>query len=549
MMVNVVLLELFARFVLVIDVGVHVRRIDLAAALVDGAEHRLDARSGLRHERRGSRGRDGQHGDIAAAHLRHLLVERRIGLADTGDHRVVHLLRGVVNREGAALGGHLHRSAVSRQSEALLHLDGEVDRLLRAVAQTQRGEHVALGRDAQTRTAALPRHFADLLPKLQLHAAHIQVFGVGGDLPDDLFDLFQFEVDDVVHHVHRLVYVVPELVEIELRIGLERVVHIAQQVHRQQAARIVGAERDLAAGVGRNRHKTLVGIAVGNAFADDRIPEQHARFGRLPRVVDDLLPEFPGVDVLLVFGVVRLDRELLVVFLPGEGRTHEIVVDLDRDVSARHLARVDLGVDKPLGVGMLDRQRQHQRAAPPVLRHLARRVRVTLHEGHDARRRECRVEHRAARGADVRKVVAHAAAAFHQLDLLLVHAEDAAVGVGGVLMADDEAVRQRRHLEIVADAGHRAALRNDVTEMVEQRENLLLRERVRVFLLDAFDFGSDALVHLARRFLVDVSERVLEGVLADPHRGGEVVPVEILLRLGNRIVVIDLLRRVGFGGF
>ena len=30
---------------------------------------------------------------------------------------------------------------------------------------------------------------------------------------------------------------------------------------------------------------------------------------------------------------------------------------------------------------------------------------------------------------------------------------------------------------------------------------------------------------------------------------GEVVPVEILLRLGNRIVVIDLLRRVGFGGF
>ena len=257
--------------------------------------------------------------------------------------------------------------------------------------------------------------------------------------------------------------------------------------------------------------------------------------------MDDLLPELPGVDVLLVFGIVRLDRELLVVFLPGEGRTHEIVVDLDRDVGARHLARVDLGVD--------DRQRQHQRAAPPVLRHLARRVRVTLHEGHDARRRECRVEHRAARGADVRKVVAHAAAAFHQLDLLLVHAEDAAVGVGGVLMADDEAVRQRRHLEIVADAGHRAALRNDVTEMVEQRENLLLRERVRVFLLDAFDFGSDALVHLARRFLVDVSERVLEGVLADPHRGGEVVPVEILLRLGNRIVVIDLLRRVGFGGF
>jgi len=85
--------------------------------------------------------------------------------------------------------------------------------------------------------------------------------------------------------------------------------------------------------------------------------------------------------------------------------------------------------------------------------------------------------------------------------------------------------------------------------MVEQRENLLLRERVRVFLLDAFDFGSDALVHLARRFLVDVSERVLEGVLADPHRCGEVVPFEILFRLGDRIVVFDFLRRHGFCGF
>ena len=549
MVVDVILLELFARFVLVIDVGVHVRRIDLAAALVDGAEHRLDARGGLRHERRGARGRDGQHGDVAAAHLRHLLVERRIGLTDAGDHRVVRLLRSVVNREGTALGGHLHRSAVSRQGKALLHLDGEVDRLLRTVTQAQCGEHVALGRDAQTRTAALTRHFADLLPQFQLHAAHVHVFGVGGDLLDDQLDLLQFEVDDVVHHVHRLVDMVPELVEIELRIGLERVVHIAQQIHRQQAARIVGAERNLAAGIGRNRHETLVGIAVGNALADDRIPEQHARFGRLPGVVDDFLPKFPGVDVLLVFGIVRLDRELLVVFLPGEGRTHEIVVDLDRDVGTRHLARVDLGVDEPLGVGVPDRQRQHQRAAPPVLRHLARRVRVTLHEGHDTRRRESRVQHRAARGPDVRKVVTHAAAAFHQLNLLLVHAEDAAVGIGGILMADDEAVRQRRHLEIIADAGHRAALRNDVTEMVEQRENLLLRKRVRVFLLDAFDFGSDALVHLARRSFVDVSERILEGVLADPHRGGEVVPVEILLRLGNRIVVIDFLRRVGFGGF
>ena len=162
--VDVVLLELFARFVLVIDMRVVVRGVDLAAALVNRAEHRFDARRGLRHERRGARRSDGQHGDVAAADLRHLLVERRIGLADAGDHRVVRLLGGIVDREGSALGGQLHRRAVSGQREGLLHLDGEIDRLLRTVAQSQGGEHVALGRNAEPRAAALLRHFADLLP-------------------------------------------------------------------------------------------------------------------------------------------------------------------------------------------------------------------------------------------------------------------------------------------------------------------------------------------------------------------------------------------------
>ena len=340
-----------------------------------------------------------------------------------------------------------------------------------------------------------------------------------------------------------------EPVKIELRLLGEGVVHIAQQVHRQQAARIVGAERNLAAGVGRNRHEALVGIAVGHALADDRIPEQHARLGRLPCVVDDFIPEFLGVDVLLVFGMVRLDRELLVVLLARDRGAHEFVVDLDRDVGARDLARIDLGVDETLGVGMLDRQREHQRSAAAVLRHLARRVGIALHERNDTRGGEGRVQHGAARGPDVRKVVPHAAAALHQLHLLLVHAENAAVRVGRVLMADHEAVRERGHLKIVADTRHRAALRNHVPEMVEQLEHLLLAHRIGILAFDALDLGGDTLVHLLGRRFVNIAERVLEGVLADPHRCGEVVPFEILFRLGDRIVVFDFLRRHGFCGF
>ena len=335
-----------------------------------------------------------------------------------------------------------------------------------------------------------------------------------------------------------------ELVEVELRRRLEGVVHIAEEVERQQAARVVGAERNLAAGVRRDGHEALVGIAVGHALTDDRIPEEHAGFGRLPRIVDDLLPEFLRVDVLLVLRVVGIDRELLVVAAPLDRRTHELVVDLDRDVGARHLARVDLRVDEALGVGVLDREGEHQGAAAAVLRHLARRVRVALHEGDDTRRRKGRIEYGAARGADVREVMPHAAAPLHELHLLLVHAEDAAVGVGRVLVPDDEAVGERRHLEVVADTGHRTALRNDVPEMVEQLEDQLAAHRRGVLLLDAFDLRGDAFVHLAGCFLINVPEGVLQGVLADPHRGRQVVAVEIGLRRSDRLVVIDLLRCV-----
>ena len=58
--VNVVLLELLARFVLEVHMRVVVRGVDLAAALIDRAEDRLDARRGLRHERRRTRRSDRQ---------------------------------------------------------------------------------------------------------------------------------------------------------------------------------------------------------------------------------------------------------------------------------------------------------------------------------------------------------------------------------------------------------------------------------------------------------------------------------------------------------
>ena len=137
----------------------------------------------------------------------------------------------------------------------------------------------------------------------------------------------------------------------------------------------------------------------------------------------------------------------------------------------------------------------------------------------------------------MREVVSHAAATFHQLDLLFVDADDTAVGVGGFFMADHKAVRDRGDLQIVADAGHRSTLRYGVLETVEQFVDFGLAHRVGILLLDAFEFRSDTFVHLLRRAFVDLAEGVLQGILGDPHGGSQVVALEVFAGAGYCLFV------------
>ncbi len=73
-MVNDVLLKCVARFVDIIDVHFGVIGIHLATTLVDGQEHRLNTRCGLRHQARGSGGCDGKTGDIASSVGHHFVI-------------------------------------------------------------------------------------------------------------------------------------------------------------------------------------------------------------------------------------------------------------------------------------------------------------------------------------------------------------------------------------------------------------------------------------------------------------------------------------------
>ena len=360
-----------------------IRGVNLTTTLVYGAEHRLDTRCCLRHERRSTRRRDGEHGDVTTAILLHKLRELGSLSKDTLHHGVVLLLLVVVHTEGTTILSHIYRGTVGLYGEGLMYVYCEVDSLLRAVAQAESCEHIALCGDAETRTTAFECHIFNLVPQLQLYAAHILILGVRSNLVDDELHLLQLQVDDVIHEVHSLVYMRLEEVEVELRLLGEGLVDVAQQVESQQTAAIVGAQRNLATGVCRYCAEALVGIAVGHALANDCIPEQHTGLCRLPCVVDNLLPELLGIYILRYEGLLRADGELLTIGSTLNCCTHELVVNLDRYVGTRNLAGVDLGVDKTLGIGVLDEQREHQCATTTILCHLACRVRVTLHEGYD----------------------------------------------------------------------------------------------------------------------------------------------------------------------
>ena len=101
---------------------------------------------------------------------------------------------------------------------------------------------------------------------------------------------------------------------------------------------------------------------------------------------------------------------------------HKIIVNTYRYVCPGDFACLHLGIDKGLGLGMLDRNSHHQRTTASVLRNLARRIRVALHKWHQAGGRQRRIFHRSTLWPDMTQVVPYSAAALHQLDLFFVDA-------------------------------------------------------------------------------------------------------------------------------
>ena len=154
------------------------------------------------------------------------------------------------------------------------------------------------------------------------------------------------------------------------------------EINCQQTTAVVGTEWDLTAGIGGDGLESKVRVAVGDRFLQDGVPEEDARFGALPGIVDDPAPEFASPDDLGVLGIsLAVNREAEGKVLVVSYCLHKVVCDADRDVSSRHGSLLHLCIDEVSDIGVLDGAGEHKCATTTILCHLAGRVREALHEG------------------------------------------------------------------------------------------------------------------------------------------------------------------------
>jgi len=83
---------------------------------------------------------------------------------------------------------------------------------------------------------------------------------------------------------------------------------------------------------------------------------------------------------------------------------------------------------------------------------------------------------------------------------------------------------------VVADARHRTSCRNNIAEMVEQREYILCRHRVSVLLFYTGNLEGYPAMHVGWRLLIDTPLRIFHRILGHPYSGGELITVKILSR-------------------
>ena len=473
-------------------------------APVEPAERGLDAvrRVVGERERDGAGRRDRQRVAVADA----VRADRRldgVGQARREARRGEVLLR-VEQRERALVLGDLDGGHVRGVAHLLGDAGGHRASFRAVVAQVELDQRVAEPGEAQPHAALVHR----LLPLLRQRP--------------------RGHVEDVVEHPHADRDGGGEAGEIEARAGRERILHEARQVDAAQVAAAVRRERLLAAGIAGFDRLAIREVVV----AVHRVDEHDARLGVIVGRQHDLVPQRAGahgaVHPQVVVALVRARREevgrrrRLVHQLPVGVLAHgrdEGVGHRDREVEVGEPAVV-LGVDERLDVRMIAAQDAHLGAAPRARRLHGRAALVEHpHVGERSAGAAVRALDVRALRADVREVVAHAAAAAHRLGgLVQRHVDADAVLVAGDAVAHrlDEAIDERG-LEVRARGGIDPPAEDEAVLLGLQERLLPLRPlRGR---LDGRQRARDAAAYGVDGLLAPLGVFLEEDLLGDRLRG------------------------------
>ena len=218
--------ECVSRFIHEIHMYIGVVRIHFPAAFVHRHEHRFDTRGSLGHQAGGSSRCNRQAGDVSSSVFLHVFVQLRVSFLQAVDERIVLFTFRIVDFKRATFLGHVHRRTVSFESDGLVHFFRKFGSLFCAVTQSHGSQHVTFSRDTYARTASQTRFAINLFPQVAFCSLHFHAFRVRVYLFKNPFNLFQFQIDDVVHDALCQCHMLLEQFEIKVSLRSEWIYYV-----------------------------------------------------------------------------------------------------------------------------------------------------------------------------------------------------------------------------------------------------------------------------------------------------------------------------------
>ena len=177
-----------------------------------------------------------------------------------------------------------------------MNLNREINCFIGSVAGAQSSQHISLRCDSKTGPPALDGFLFDIFPEVAFPRLDLLNLRILFYLLQDPLHLLELQIDEVIHDALCLMNMLNKEPGVEIGFTGEGIYDIAVKVDGHQPAAVVGAQGDLSARVGREGFESLVGIAVGNGFAENGIPEKNSRFSRFPCIMNNFVPEIASTD-------------------------------------------------------------------------------------------------------------------------------------------------------------------------------------------------------------------------------------------------------------